>query len=137
MSDAVGKAVEAIGACKVRPLAELFADDPARVSKLAARIEWADGDETRGVLFDWSKTHLDDDLLIAFEALAEARDFAGKRAALFAGEKVNPTEGRAAEHTAQRGSAARRRSRKRPRCTTGWRCWSRRSTAARWAKCAT
>ncbi len=56
-----------------------------------------------GILFDWSKTHLDADLISGFEALAQAAGFAEARAKLLGGEIVNPTEGRAAEHTAQRG----------------------------------
>jgi glucose-6-phosphate isomerase len=54
-------------------------------------------------LFDWSKTHLDDAHLAGFLGLADAVGFAARREALLAGEIVNPTEGRAAEHTAQRG----------------------------------
>ena len=80
-------------------LADLFAADPARVDKLSTRLELGD----TGVRFDWSKTHLTDDLLAGFEALATASDFAAMRAKLFAGEVVNPTEGRAAEHSALRG----------------------------------
>jgi glucose-6-phosphate isomerase len=86
-------------------LAELFAADPARLVKLSSRIELADGDQG-GIRFDWSKTHLDDAHAAAFEKLALAMDFPARRAALFAGEKVNMTEGRAAEHTAQRGVGA-------------------------------
>lgn len=80
-------------------LADLFAVDPSRVERLSARLELGEG----GLLFDWSKTHLDDAHLEAFEGLAQAMDFAGARHALLAGAIVNPTEGRAAEHTAQRG----------------------------------
>jgi glucose-6-phosphate isomerase len=80
-------------------LAELFAADPGRVKKLSGRIELAEG----GVLFDWSKTHLTDALLADFEALARAAGFDEARAKLFAGEVVNPTENRAAEHSALRG----------------------------------
>ena len=80
-------------------LAELFAADPDRVSRLSARFELGDG----GVLFDWSKTHLTDELLAGFEALAEAAGFAEQRRKLFAGEVVNPTENRAGEHSALRG----------------------------------
>jgi glucose-6-phosphate isomerase len=80
-------------------LAELFAADPDRVAKLSARFDMREG----GVLFDWSKTHLTEDLLAGFEALAEATGFAEMRRKLFAGEVVNPTENRAAEHTALRG----------------------------------
>ena len=83
-------------------LTELFADTN-RVSKLSGRIEWGEGELASGILFDWSKTHLDDGLIGGFEELADAADFAGKRAALFGGEKINNTEGRAAQHTAQRG----------------------------------
>jgi glucose-6-phosphate isomerase len=80
-------------------LAELFAADPDRVARLSARLDLGEG----GVLFDWSKTHLTDALLTGFEALAEAAGFAEQRRKLFAGEVVNPTENRAAEHPALRG----------------------------------
>jgi len=80
-------------------LSELFAADPDRVTKLAARLELGQG----GILFDWSKTHLTDALLDGFEALADAAGFAEARRRLFAGEVVNPTENRAAEHPALRG----------------------------------
>lgn len=80
-------------------LTELFAADPGRVARLSARFELDDG----GVLFDWSKTHLTDALLTGFEALAEASGFAEMRRKLFAGEVVNPSENRAAEHSALRG----------------------------------
>lgn len=80
-------------------LAELFADDAERVGKLSARLEL----EETGILFDWSKTHLTDDLLSDFEALAEASEFDEMRRRLFTGQVVNPTENRAAEHSALRG----------------------------------
>ncbi|MCA1662011.1 MAG: glucose-6-phosphate isomerase [Novosphingobium sp.] len=79
-------------------LSELF-EDRERVAKLAAELEIPGG----AIRFDWSKTHLDDAVVAAFERLAEEADFAGKRAALFAGGVVNASEGRAATHTAQRG----------------------------------
>jgi glucose-6-phosphate isomerase len=106
VTDAAATIWTAIEAHPQRTLEELFAADAARVAKLSARLEWGEDRDTGGVLFDWSKTHLDDVLLGQFEALAEARDFTGRRAALFAGERVNVTEGRAAEHTAQRGVGA-------------------------------
>jgi glucose-6-phosphate isomerase len=94
---------EKLKGLKKPTLAELFAADPARLSVLATDFELG-GDETAGgIRFDWSKTHLDEAHLAAFEELAEAMNFGGRRAALFAGDIVNPTEGRAAEHTAQRG----------------------------------
>ncbi|PEQ11466.1 glucose-6-phosphate isomerase [Novosphingobium sp. PC22D] len=78
----------------------LFADGAARLEALSTRFELEEGE---GIRFDWSKTHLDGAHLDGFEALAEAADFTAKRAALFDGAIVNVTEGRAAEHTAQRG----------------------------------
>lgn len=106
MTDPRAAAWNDLGLLPDPTLAELFARDPGRVEKLSGRIELGEdeeGEEGRGVLFDWSKTHLDDDLLDHFEALAEAADFAAMRNKLFAGEVVNPTERRAAEHAALRG----------------------------------
>jgi glucose-6-phosphate isomerase len=106
----VSKAVEAawaqIESCERRTLGELFANDSKRVDKVSARLEWGTEEEPNGALFDWSKTHLDVGLVAGFQALAEARGFGEKRAALLAGERVNETENRAAEHTAQRGIGA-------------------------------
>ena len=84
-------------------LAELFAADPDRVERLATRFELGEEESDCAIRFDWSKTHLDAAHIALFEELAEAMDFSGRRAALFDGDIVNPTEGRAAEHTAQRG----------------------------------
>ena len=79
-------------------LTELFTTEPDRLSRLTF--------EESGMLFDFSKTHLSAELLDRFAALAEACDFAGKRDALFAGAVVNVSEGRAAEHPAERGQGA-------------------------------
>lgn len=98
MNDAIKAAWDRLTVSQAT-LTELFAADPQRVGKLSARLELDEG----GILFDWSKTHLTDDLLDGFEALAEAAGFAEQRRRLFAGEVVNPTEGRAAEHPALRG----------------------------------
>lgn len=81
-------------------LKDLFVADSKRVDALTGRIDLS---EEEGIRFDWSKTHLDAAHIALFEELAEAVDFKGKRAALFNGEKINVTEGRAVEHTAQRG----------------------------------
>ena len=109
MSEAVLAAWEQLERLERRTLEELFnaADGgESRVAMLSARLDWQDGEGVGGILFDWSKTHLDDDLLTGFEALAEASGFADKRLALLAGEQVNVTEDRAATHTAQRGVGA-------------------------------
>jgi glucose-6-phosphate isomerase len=110
MSEAVLAAWKQLERLERRTLEELFnaADGggESRVAMLSARLGWQDGEGAGGILFDWSKTHLDDDLLTGFEALAEASGFADKRSALLAGERVNVTEDRAATHTAQRGVGA-------------------------------
>ncbi|RVT40807.1 glucose-6-phosphate isomerase [Sphingobium algorifonticola] len=85
----------AIHALPVPELKTIFDADADRLWKMTLSV---------GPLrFDWSKTHLTDDLLNAFHALALETDFAGRREALFAGEKINNTEERAAEHSAERG----------------------------------
>jgi len=108
-----GQGWDAIDGHEVRLLDELFARDPGRLGRLSL--------EVAGIAFDWSKTHLDADLIGKFAALAEAAGLAERREALFSGAVVNPTEGRAAEHPAERGTgspqavelAAARRSRMR------------------------
>ena len=110
MPDNAWKAIEDH---ELKQLDELFAGDPGRVGRFSR--------EVAGIYFDWSKTHLDSGLLDAFEALAQEKAFGPARDALFAGGIVNPTEGRPAEHVAERGSggadavqlAAERRSRTR------------------------
>lgn len=80
------------------PLKDLFAADANRLASLTTDVA--------GIHFDFSKTHLDAAALDAFTALAKSAGFAAKRDALFAGEAVNVTEGRAAEHTAERGEGS-------------------------------
>ena len=79
-------------------LNELFAAEPDRLSSLSF--------EAAGIYFDWSKTHLDKSLLDEFAQRAKAMTFADARARLFAGEIVNPSEGRPATHVAERGSGS-------------------------------
>jgi glucose-6-phosphate isomerase len=83
---------------ELKPLTSLFTEEPDRLQRLSSTVA--------GIYFDWSKTHLDSGLLEAFSALAEEKGFAGAREKLFAGDIVNATEGRAAEHLAERGSGA-------------------------------
>ena len=88
-----------------RPLGALFAEDAARVAGFSRQLELETaGTQPVRMLIDWSKTHLDEAALAAFEDLAEAAGFAAAREALFGGGIVNPTEGRAATHGAMRGS---------------------------------
>lgn len=77
------------------PLLDLFANDPNRLASLSLDVA--------GIHFDWSKTHLTREAIAAFADLAKASGLAAKRDALFGGEIVNVTEGRAVEHTAERG----------------------------------
>ncbi|WP_440978339.1 glucose-6-phosphate isomerase [Sphingomonas pseudosanguinis] len=77
------------------PLLDLFANDPNRLASFSLDVA--------GIHFDWSKTHLTPEAVAAFAELAKAQGLAAKRDALFGGEVVNVTEGRAVEHTAERG----------------------------------
>ena len=73
---------------------ELFAKDPDRASAYSVLA--------LDMLFDYSKTQIDvasRDVLIA---LAEAADVETRRDAMFAGDTINETEGRAVLHTALR-----------------------------------
>jgi len=96
---------ETLRALEPASLSDLFAADAARVEGFSRRLalETA-GTQPVRMLIDWSKTHLDEAALAAFEDLAEASGFAAAREALFGGGIVNPTEGRAASHGAMRGS---------------------------------
>src|SRR5262245_48771998 len=79
-------------------LIELFEADPERCSEFSRDIA--------SIRFDWSKTHLDEELLGAFAVLAYAVDYYGARDALFSGEIVNLTEDRPATHVAERGQGS-------------------------------
>jgi glucose-6-phosphate isomerase len=81
-----------------RTLIELFADDPDRVNALSG--------EVCDIWFDFAKTHLTPELISIFASLAEAMGLTAKRDALFTGQVINITEGRAVEHTAERGEGA-------------------------------
>nr|WP_295463750.1 glucose-6-phosphate isomerase [Mesorhizobium sp.] len=58
------------------------------------------------LLLDWSKCAVDARTMALLELAATAADLDGKRAAMFAGEPINLTEGRAVLHVALRGAAA-------------------------------
>ena len=82
----------------MRTLEDLFAAEPDRLSRLSFEIA--------GLYFDWSKTHLGHAAIEQGVARAERTGFGAARDALFAGEIVNPSEGRPATHIAERGSGA-------------------------------
>lgn len=79
-------------------LTQIFAEDAERVKLLSLDVG--------GIYFDFAKTHLTGESITLFAKLAEAMNLEAKRDALFAGAVVNPTENRAAEHTAERGEGA-------------------------------
>ncbi len=79
-------------------LAELVASDPARNLRMVA--------EAPGVRLDYSRQRIGALALHLLMQLAVERGFDAWRAALFAGEKINTTEGRAATHTALRAGDA-------------------------------
>lgn len=83
-------------AARLKPvhLRDLFARDPARFDTLSASFD--------DMLIDFSKEKIDTGALAALLALARAAGVARKRDAMFAGERVNFTEDRAALHTALR-----------------------------------
>ncbi|MEM8958113.1 MAG: glucose-6-phosphate isomerase [Pseudomonadota bacterium] len=81
-----------------RPILELFEADPDRAARFSARLD--------EMLFDYSKTSIDDEARTLLIALAEGTDVAGQRDAMFAGAAINETEGRAVLHTALRNPDA-------------------------------
>ena len=78
-------------------LRRAFADDPERVSRLT--FEAAD------LFVDLSKNLVDTDVLAALVELGQQVGVEQRRDAMFAGEKINVTEGRAVLHTALRDPA--------------------------------
>jgi len=73
---------------------DLFAADPQRFEKFSLRL----GD----ILFDYSKNRITEQTLSLLLELARQADLAAYIAAMFRGEKINLTEGRAVLHVALR-----------------------------------
>ncbi|BBU62139.1 glucose-6-phosphate isomerase [Methylosinus sp. C49] len=73
---------------------DLFAGDADRFLRFSVALD--------DFLFDFSKHRIDDETLRLLVDLARAADLDGARAALFSGEPVNLTEGRASAHWALR-----------------------------------
>ena len=89
------KALEAhYGTVSKVHLRELFAADPKRGEKLAV--------EAAGIYFDYSKHRVTAGTINRLCDLAEASGLREKIEAMFTGEKINLTEGRAVLHTALR-----------------------------------
>jgi glucose-6-phosphate isomerase len=81
-------------AALAQPLGAAFDADPQRFARLHATLD--------DLLYDYSKQRVFDDTLSQLFALARAADVEAKRDAMFRGDIVNPTEKRAALHTALR-----------------------------------
>lgn len=81
---------------KVRTLhlRELFAQDPKRGQRMTA--------EGAGLFLDYSKNRVTDETLALLFRLAEESGLAQRIEAMFSGEKINVTEGRAVLHVALR-----------------------------------
>jgi glucose-6-phosphate isomerase len=79
---------------KATDIRAAFASDPNRFSKYSVTLD--------DMLFDYSKCAVNDKVLEGLEALANAAKVPEKRDAMFAGETINITEGRAVLHTALR-----------------------------------
>ncbi len=79
---------------KSKSLKELFAADAQRGVSMTA--------EAAGVFLDYSKNRATAETLGLLFKLAEETGVAGRRDAMFAGEKINVTEGRAVLHVALR-----------------------------------
>ena len=75
-------------------LRQLFADDPARAERFSA--------EGAGLFLDYSKNLITDETMRLLVDLANECDLRGRTEAMFTGEKINVTEGRAVLHVALR-----------------------------------
>src|SRR5579863_604991 len=73
---------------------ELFVRNPERYQRCSR--------ESAGLLMDFSRQRLDDDALGSLLALADAVDLRARIDAMWRGEIINPTEGRAVLHVALR-----------------------------------
>ncbi|MEU7684838.1 glucose-6-phosphate isomerase [Streptomyces spectabilis] len=78
-------------------LRDLFAAEPGRAERYTVQV----GD----LHVDYSKHLITDETLALLQELATATDVFGLRDAMFRGEKINTTEGRAVLHTALRAPA--------------------------------
>ncbi|MCL2913370.1 glucose-6-phosphate isomerase [Shewanella corallii] len=82
---------------QVAHMRSLFANDPQRFETYSFKAA--------GLMLDYSKNRIDAETLKALLALAEEAGLQQKKAAMFNGEIINTTEGRAVLHTALRAAA--------------------------------
>jgi len=82
-------------------LRDYFKKDPARFTKFSKTFSGPDGE----ILFDFSKNFLTDETVQLLVKLAKEADLEKLRDEMFAGEKINFTEGRAVYHAALRNTS--------------------------------
>jgi len=103
MSAAVEKAFEALrahhGQMKGSRLRDLFAEDTGRFERFSLSLD--------DLVLDYSKNLILPETLERLLELARAANLEDAREAMFAGEKINVTEGRAVLHTALRNRSDR------------------------------
>ncbi len=75
-------------------LRQMFADDPGRAQRFSV--------EGAGLFLDYSKNRITDETMGLLLKLAKERGVAERRDAMFRGEKINTSEGRAVLHVALR-----------------------------------
>jgi glucose-6-phosphate isomerase len=97
MPDTIDKLKDAVSSTRATAIREAFAADPERFDKYHAWYQ--------DLLFDYSKTAVNDTVLRLLEDLSHAAGVPAKREAMFAGEIINITEKRAVLHTALRNRA--------------------------------
>jgi len=69
-----------------------------------------------GIYFDFSKTHISENLMSCYKSYADTVDLSGMRHRLFSGEKINVTENRAVLHTLLRAPDNQGIKTEDPRC---------------------
>ena len=94
MSGGVAELRQLAKLAEARGILPLFEEDKQRAADFSISFD--------GMLFDYSKTHLNVAARTALLDWAVERDVSGRRAAMFAGAPINETEGRAVLHTALR-----------------------------------
>ncbi|MBB2969580.1 glucose-6-phosphate isomerase [Mesorhizobium sp. RMAD-H1] len=77
----------------------VFASDPERFSRYSLELD--------DLLLDWSKCLVNDETMRLLKDLARAADVEGRRAAMFSGEPINNSEGRAVLHVALRDTTSK------------------------------
>ncbi len=90
----IGRLAEQADHVRDRRITDLFDSDPDRAQGFSA----SSGD----LLFDYSKTQIDDQIRASLLRLCETANLAARRDAMFSGSKINETENRAVLHTALR-----------------------------------